>query len=60
MINKAKYNCIKELNKEGAPVVIAAVTQEIEAIINACKANGIKVEGLCDNETRKVNKKKCN
>ena len=57
MINKAKYNCIKELNKEGAPVVIAAVTQEIEAIINACKANGIKVEGLCDNETRKVNKK---
>ena len=41
MINKAKYNCIKELNKEGAPVVIAAVTQEIEAIINACKANGI-------------------
>ena len=57
MINKAKYNCIEELNKEGAPVVIAAVTQEIEAIINACKQNGIKVEGLCDSETRKVNKK---
>ena len=57
MIKKAKYNCIKELSKEGTPVVIAAVTQEIEAIINACTQNGIKVEGLCDSETRKVNKK---
>ena len=57
MINKAKYNCIKELNKKGAPVVSVAVTQEIEAIINACNENGIKVEGLSDNETRKVNKK---
>jgi len=57
MINKAKYNCKEELKKPGSPVVIVAVTQEIEAIINACHDNGIKVEGLCDNETRKVEKK---
>ena len=57
MINKAKYNCLEELKKPGAPVVIVAVTQEIEAIINSCTENGIKVSGLCDNETRKVNKK---
>ncbi len=56
MINKAKYNCLEELKKPGPPIVIVAVTQEIEAIINACTENGIKVSGLCDNETRKVNK----
>ena len=56
MINKAKYNCLEELKKPGAPIVIVAVTQEIEAIINSCTENGIKVSGLCDNETRKVNK----
>ncbi len=55
MINKAKYNCVEELAKQGSPIVIVAVTQEIEAIINACNDNGIKVEALCDNETRKVN-----
>ena len=57
MINKAKYNCLEELKKLIAPIVIVAVTsQEIEAIINSCTENGIKVSGLCDNETRKVNK----
>ena len=43
MINKAKYNCLEELKKPGAPIVIVAVTQEIEAIINSCNENGIKV-----------------
>ena len=45
----------RRVKKPGAPIVIVAVTQEIEAIINSC-TNGIKVSGLCDNETRKVNK----
>ena len=45
MINKAKYNCLEELKKSGAPIVIVAVTQEIEAIINSCTENGIKFIG---------------
>ena len=57
MKNKAKYNCIENLKGQGDPIVIAAVTQEIEAIINACKENNIKISALCDNETRKVNKR---
>ena len=57
MINKAKYNLKENLTKPGEPIIIVAATQEIEAIINACTENGIRVDALCDNETRKVNKK---
>ena len=57
MLIKAKYDCIKDLKEQGDPVILVAVTQEIEAILNACKDNGIKVAALCDNEIRKTNKK---
>jgi len=57
MKNKANYECVDFLKKQGDPVVIVAVTQEIEAIINACKDNKIQVAALCDNETRKTNQK---
>jgi len=57
MKNKAEYSCIIPLKKKGDPVIIVAVTQEIEAIINACRDNDIEVTALCDNETRKVSKK---
>lgn len=54
MVNKAKYNCLEDLKKNGAPIIIVAATQEIEGLINACNENGIKVDALCDNETRKT------
>jgi len=54
MKNKAKYACIDVLKSVGEPVIIVAVTQEIEAIINACKDNKIEIAALCDNETRKT------
>ncbi len=57
MKNKANYECVDILKKQGDPVVIVAGTQEIEAIINACKDNKIEVAALCDNETRKTNQK---
>jgi hypothetical protein len=57
MLIKAKYDCIKDLKEQGDPVILVAVTQEIEAILNACKDSGIKVVALCDNEIRKTNKK---
>ena len=56
MRNKAKDTCIKALKKQGEPIIIVAATQEVEAIINACKDNEIEVAALCDNETRKINK----
>tara|TARA_Y100001970_G_scaffold293483_1_gene440576 strand:- start:5282 stop:6517 length:1236 start_codon:yes stop_codon:yes gene_type:complete len=54
MEKKVKKNCIESLKKPGYPVVIVALTQEVEAIFNACKDNGIEVAALCDNETRKL------
>ena len=56
MRNKANNTCIKALKKQGEPIIIVAATQEVEAIINACKDNEIEVAALCDNETRKINK----
>ena len=34
MLIKAKYDCIKDLKEQGDPVILVAVTQELEAILN--------------------------
>ena len=57
MKNKAKYKCIENLKHQGKPIIIVAATQEVEAIINACNDFDIRVVALCDNETRKTEKK---
>jgi organic radical activating enzyme len=54
MFKKVKCD-IKLLKEEGHPVVIVALPEESEAIINACRDNDISVAGICDNESRKYN-----
>ena len=39
------------------PIIIYALTDEAEAIANACKEKGIQVTAFCDNEIRKTKKK---
>ena len=38
------------------PIIIYALTDEAEAIANACKEKGIQVTAFCDNEIRKTKK----
>lgn len=52
-------NSIINLKNSKYPVIIYSLTEEAEAIANACKDNDIKVMAFCDNETRKTNKKFC-
>ena len=41
---------IESLKKTNNPNVIYSLTDEAEAIANACKENGISVTAFCDNE----------
>ena len=41
------------------PVIIYSLTEEAEAIANACRDNGITVTGFCDNEIRKTKNPHC-
>ena len=55
----AKYNSIELLKKDGSPIVIVSIAEEAEAVLNACKEQGIKVSAFCDNESRKTKKRFC-
>ena len=55
----ASYSSLKNLKKEGYPVIIVSVADEAEAVLNACFAEGIKVLAFCDNEKRKTQKLFC-
>ena len=55
----AIYNSIKLLKKDGSPIVIVSIAEEAEAVLNACKEQGIKVSAFCDNESRKTKKRFC-
>ena len=48
---------IESLKKTSNPNVIYSLTDEAEAIANACRENGITVTAFCDNEIRKTKKK---
>ena len=50
---------IESLKKTNNPNVIYSLTDEAEAIANACKENGISVTAFCDNEIRKTKKTHC-
>ena len=54
MVKIEKDNCIDLLKKDGPPIIIVTAVQEGEAIINACKSNGIKVDGVCDSFKEKT------
>ena len=53
MENKVKYNCLQPLREVGPPVIIVAAVHETEAVVNACRNNGIIVSAICDSEKRK-------
>ena len=47
---------IEGLKNSKVPIIIYSLTEEAEAIANACYEKGIKVTAFCDNEIRKTNK----
>ena len=51
---------IEGLKNSKVPIIIYSLTEEAEAIANACYEKGIKVTAFCDNEIRKTNKIKFN
>ena len=55
----AKYNCIENLKKVGSPVIIVALVEEAEAVLNSCRELGINVTAFCDSESRKTKEKFC-
>ena len=59
MDKRVKLNCIDPLRKKGPPIIIVAAVREAEAVANACKENGIKVDAFCDTEKRKTFEKFC-
>jgi len=59
MKREVNKNCINSLKENDFPVIIYSLTEEAEAIAYACKENGIKVYGFCDNEIRKTKKPHC-
>ncbi len=54
MKSLVKYNCIDDLQKLDKPIIIFAIPDEAEAVLNACKENKILVSAFCDNEARKA------
>jgi hypothetical protein len=54
MSKLVKYSCVDDLKILDKPVIIFAVPDEAEAVLNACKENKIKVSAFCDNELRKA------
>jgi len=59
MKRNIKYNCIELLKASTDPVIIYSLTEESEAIANACRDHGIKITAFCDNEIRKTKKLFC-
>ena len=53
------FESIEALKASKDPIIIYSLTEESEAVANACRDNGIKVTAFCDNETRKTNKLFC-
>ena len=47
---------IESLKNSVDPIIIYALTDEAEAIANACKEKNIEVTMFCDNEIRKPTK----
>ena len=47
---------IDSLRNTTDPIIIYALTDEAEAIANACKEKGIQITAFCDNEIRKTKK----
>ncbi len=60
MERNIRFDCIETLKSSDKPVIIYSLTEEAEAIANACKEKGIKVTAFCDNEIRKTKKTHCN
>jgi len=56
MKKKISYSCIESLKEKGHPIIVVTLPEEVEAIINACRDNGIFISAVCDNETRKTKK----
>ena len=54
-----KKDCIKSLLSSKEPTIVYSLTEEAEAIANACKSLGINVDAFCDNEIRKSQKPYC-
>jgi organic radical activating enzyme len=54
MEKKIIYNSIKPLKQAGLPVVIVAAVIEAEAIVSACRDNGIEVSAICDSVKKKT------
>ena len=59
MVKNVKLNCIEPLKQSGDPIIIYSLTEEAEAIANACRDAGLSVKAFCDNEIRKTNKSYC-
>ena len=53
MEKKIIYNCLKSLKQAGPPIVILAAVLEAEAIVSACRDNGIEVSAICDSVKKK-------
>ena len=47
-------NDIESLRNSKVPIIIYSLTEEAEAIANACYENDINVHAFCDNEIRKT------
>ena len=60
MRRDVELSCIKPLKATKNPVIVYSLTEEAEAIANACRDNGISVTAFCDNEIRKTKKPHCN
>lgn len=56
IVENIDLNLLKESK---LPIIIYSLTEEAEAIANACRDNGLNVVGFCDNEIRKSGKKYC-
>ena len=51
-----KKECLNELLSSKKALIVYSLTEEAEAIANACHSLGIKVSAFCDNEIRKSQK----
>tara|TARA_X000000950_G_scaffold216684_1_gene260779 strand:- start:5928 stop:7160 length:1233 start_codon:yes stop_codon:yes gene_type:complete len=60
MKRDVEFSCIEPLKATKNPVIVYSLTEEAEAIANACRDNGISVTAFCDNEIRKTKNPHCN
>ena len=57
--SSTRYSNVVKNPFKSNPNVIYSLTDEAEAIANACRENGITVTAFCDNEIRKTIKTHC-